>query len=123
MKKIFLFVAVVLGLVHYSYSQSSPAENNKTIKITIEEEVDGKTTTKVIEGEDAIRYLEGMDDDGFIDLEESMRNLEVEIEKGLEQLEKQIEKVKWEEYGEKIEIKVERITEEIERKVKDQKSK
>ena len=98
-----------------------PKKEEKNIKITIEEEVNGKKKTTVLEGEKAEEYLEEMEkeieESVSIHLEKSLNDLEKNIEISLEVLERELDSVDWDELGEKIEIKIEKITEEIETKI------
>ncbi len=62
MKKPLLFAALFIGLVSISCAQSSSDQEEKNIKITIEEDINGKKTTTVLEGEEAEEYLNEMEE-------------------------------------------------------------
>ena len=121
MKKPLFIAAMLLGLTSISFAQSSSQHEEKNIKIIIEEDVNGKTTTTVLEGEEAEEYLEKMDkeleEEISIHLENSLNDLEKNIEISLEVLEKELDAIDWDEYSEKIEIKIEKITDEIHTKI------
>ncbi|HAQ69716.1 hypothetical protein N9A49_04125 [Salibacteraceae bacterium] len=121
MKKPLFIAAMLLGLTSISFAQSSSQHEEKNIKIIIEEDVNGKTTTTVLEGEEAEEYLEKMDkeleEEISIHLEHSLNDLEKNIEISLEVLEKELDAIDWDEYSEKIEIKIEKITDEIHTKI------
>jgi len=121
MKKPLFIAALFIGFTSISFAQSSPQKEEKNIKITIEEEVNGKKKTTVLEGEKAEEYLEEMEkeieESVSIHLEKSLNDLEKNIEISLEVLERELDSVDWDELGEKIEIKIEKITEEIETKI------
>ena len=121
MKKPLFIAAMLLGLTSISFAQSSSQHEEKNIKIIIEEDVNGKTTTTVLEGEEAEEYLEKMDkeleEETSIHLEHSLNDLEKNIEISLEVLEKELDAIDWDEYSEKIEIKIEKITDEIHTKI------
>ena len=121
MKKPLFIAAMLLGLTSISFAQSSSRHEEKNIKIIIEEDVNGKTTTTVLEGEEAEEYLEKMDkeleEEISIHLEHSLNDLEKNIEISLEVLEKELDAIDWDEYSEKIEIKIEKITDEIHTKI------
>ena len=121
MKKPLFIAAMLLGLTSISFAQSSSQHEEKNIKIIIEEDVNGKTTTTVLEGEEAEEYLEKMDKELekeiSIHLEHSLNDLEKNIEISLEVLEKELDAIDWDEYSEKIEIKIEKITDEIHTKI------
>ena len=121
MKKLLVFAALWIGSITFIHAQSSHSEDEKNIKITIEEEVNGKKTTRVIEGDEAEKHLDEMEkemEENFsIHLERSLNDLEKNIEISLEVLEKELEEVDWDELGNKIEIKIEKITDEIETKI------
>lgn len=121
MKKPLFIAALLLGLTSISFAQSSSQHEEKNIKIIIEEDVNGKTTTTVLEGEEAEEYLEKMDkeleEEISIHLEHSLNDLEKNIEISLEVLEKELDAIDWDEYSEKIEIKIEKITDEIHTKI------
>jgi hypothetical protein len=121
MKKPLFIAALFIGFTSISFAQSSPQKEEKNIKITIEEEVNGKKKTTVLEGEKAEEYLEEMEkeieESVSIHLEKSLNDLEKNIEIRLEVLERELDSVDWDELGEKIEIKIEKITEEIETKI------
>mgnify|MGYP001066299692 FL=1 len=121
MKKPLFIAAMLLGLTSISFAQSSSQHEEKNIKIIIEEDVNGKTTTTVLEGEEAEEYLEKMDkeleEEISIHLEHSLNDLEKNIEISLEVLEKELDAIDWDDYSEKIEIKIEKITDEIHTKI------
>ena len=121
MKKPLFIAAMLLGLTSISFAQSSSQHEEKNIKIIIEEDVNGKTTTTVLEGEEAEEYLEKMDKELekeiSIHLEHSLNDLEKNIEISLEVLEKELDAIDWDDYSEKIEIKIEKITDEIHTKI------
>ena len=121
MKKPLFIAALLLGLTSISFAQSSSQHEEKNIKIIIEEDVNGKTTTTVLEVEEAEEYLEKMDKELekeiSIHLEHSLNDLEKNIEISLEVLEKELDAIDWDEYSEKIEIKIEKITDEIHTKI------
>jgi len=121
MKKPLFIAALLLGLTSISFAQSSSQHEEKNIKIIIEEDVNGKTTTTVLEGEEAEEYLEKMDKELekeiSIHLEHSLNDLEKNIEISLEVLEKELDAIDWDDYSEKIEIKIEKITDEIHTKI------
>lgn len=121
MKKPLFIAALLLGLTSISFAQSSSQHEEKNIKIIIEEDVNGKTTTTVLEGEEAEEYLEKMDkeleEEISIHLEHSLNDLEKNIEISLEVLEKELDAIDWDDYSEKIEIKIEKITDEIHTKI------
>jgi len=121
MKKTLVFTTLLIGSMSLSLAQSSSNNQEKSIKINIEEDVNGKKTTRVLEGEEAEQYLNAMgkelEQNVSIHLEETLNDLEKNIEINLEVLEKELEAVDWDELGQKIEIKIEKISDEIETKI------